>query len=182
MNNRTKVALTAALLVAGTLAIAGRPQAVGAETHSNCATFDANGHVIGFTPSCSETVHAAPSSSVSPGVNPCTDAPGTVVTNIDRSVLHINVNGAGDAWLTGTVGGTASFTADSPSDPSGQGTWTEWFGDQLNNQSFVSGSTMTDRFRLSDGSHLVIHDNTQTRVTTDGVTTTFDHPTLRCNG
>ena len=180
MTRRWKLTLAAALLIVGAYAITGAARTVRAETHSGCATFDASGNLIGFTPDCSQTVHATPSTSVSPGVNPCNGATGTVVTNTDHSVLHVSVNGAGDAWVSGTEGGTASFTADNPSDASGQGTWTAWFGDHFNNRSTTSGSTTTTRIALSDGSHVIIHDNTHTTITPAGVTTTFDHPTLSC--
>ena len=176
------LAPAAALLLVGAYSVTGATSALGAETHSNCATFDSNGNIVGLTPNCSETMHAAPSTISFSGANPCTGDPGTVVLDDQHSVFHINVNGAGDAWLTGTDGGSASFLPDNPSAASGQGTWTSWFGGQLNRQSTVFGSTFTARFSLSDGTRVVMHDNSHSTLTPNGVTIAFDHPTLSCGG
>jgi hypothetical protein len=155
-----------------------------AETHTNCATFDNSGNILSLTPNCSETVHSPSPPNSFAGVNPCTTPPepGTIVLNDDHSVFHINVNGAGDAWLTGTDGGRASFAALNPSAASGSGTWTSWFGGQLNNKSMVFGSTMHVGIRLSDGTTVTIHDTFHAMMTATGVMRSFDKPTLTCGG
>lgn len=156
--------------------------AFAAQTHTNCATFDNNGNLLTVTPNCSETVHTPSAQQVFPSSNPCTGDPGTVTLTDDHSVFHINVNGAGDAWLTGTDGGIASFVADSSSAPSGTGTWTSWFGGQLNNKSAVFGNTIHVGIHLSDGTTVVMHDTGHTTITATGVTKSFDKPTLSCGG
>jgi hypothetical protein len=156
-------------------------RALAAETHSNCATFDNSGNILSLTPNCSETVHAPSPPNSFPGANPCTGDPGTITLNDNHSVFHINVNGAGDAWLTGTDGGAASFTPDNPSAPSGSGTWTSWFGGSMNNKSAVFHSTFNLSIRLSDGSTVTKHDTAHTTITATGVMITFDKPTMTLN-
>lgn len=180
VGKRALVAPAAGLLLLGAFAITGTTTALG-DTHDNCIQFDSGGNIVGFTPSCSMTVHVTSPPMVFPGVNPCTGAPGTVELDDNHSVFHININGAGDAWLTGTDGGSASFAANNPSDASGQGTWTSWFGTKLNKQSTVNGDTMTARFALSDGTHVVLHQNTHATVTPNGVTLWHDHSTFSCS-
>ena len=183
VGKRWIAALAATPVLLGAFALTGTTSALG-DTHVNCATFDSQGNIQSLTPNCSETVHVTSPPSVFPGADPCTNpvTPGTVTLNDDHSVFHVNVNGAGDAWLTGTDGGTASFVADSPSALSGQGTWTSWFGGALNRQSMVMSGTMTSRFSLSDGTHVVIHDNSHATLTPNGVTISHDNPTLSCGG
>ena len=60
MARRWKLSLAAALLIVGAYAITGAARTVRADTHGGCATFDASGNQLGFTPSCSETEHATP--------------------------------------------------------------------------------------------------------------------------
>lgn len=182
MRKQWPVALTAALLIGGVYAVTGTISALGAETHTGCAQFDSSGNIISVTPNCSETVHAPTGLSSMPGGNPCTGAPGTVVLDDQHNVFHINVNGSGDLWITGTDGGVASFVPTDPSAASGQGSWTSWFGAQLNRQSNVFGSTLTARFSMSDGSHVTMHDNSHAQLTPNGVSITRDHPTFSCGG
>ena len=181
VGRRWLVAPVATLVLVGAYTLTGTTSALG-DTHVNCVTFDSQGNVIGFTPSCSETVHVTSPPIVFPAVNPCPSAPvpGTVELDDNHSTFHININSAGDAWLTGTDGGTASFTPDNPSDASGQGSWTSWFGTKLNKQSTVNGGTMTIRFSLSDGSAVVIHDNSHATLTPNGVTIQHDNPVVTC--
>jgi hypothetical protein len=178
------LALTLASLGGGAYLATASTRVLAAETHTNCATFDNSGNILSLTPNCSETVHF-PSPPISfPGVNPCTTPPepGTIVLNDDHAVFHINVNGAGDVWLTGTDGGSASFAALNPSAASGSGTWTSWFGGQMNKRSMVFGSTMHVGIRLSDGTMVTMHDTFHTMMTATGVVRTFNKPTLTCGG
>ena len=177
---RVLAALVVASGGAGAYVGAAPSAAFAAETHSNCATFDNNGNILSVTPNCSETVHFASPPSSFPGANPCTGDSGTVTINDDHSVFHVNVNGAGDLWLTGTDGGTTSFTADHPPAPSGSGTWTSWFGASMNSKSAVFHNTFNSTFHLSDGTTVTMHDTAHTTITATGVVISFDKPTLNC--
>ena len=179
---RVVLALVAVSVAVGVSMVAVPAGAPAAETHSNCATFDNNGVPISVTPNCSETVHAASPPNSFPGANPCTGDPGTITLNDNHSIFHVNVNGAGDVWVTGTDGGAASFVADSSSAPSGSGTWTSWFGGSLNSTNTVLHSTMHLGIHLSDGSTVTMHDTMH--MTIKGMTpvVVFDKPTLICGG
>src|SRR5215469_7066893 len=138
VGKRWLLAPAAGLLVSGAFAATGTMTALG-DTHGNCVSFDQQGNITSITPSCSETVHVTSPPQIFPAVDPCTGATGTAELDDSHSVFHINVNSADDAWLTGTDGGTASFTPDNPAAASGSGTWTSWFGAQLNQRSTVNG-------------------------------------------
>lgn len=174
------LALVVASLGAGAYLGTASTRVLAAETHSNCASFDNNGNITGVTPNCSETLHAAPSSVSNTSPDPCTGALGTFTMNDDHSVFHVNVNGAGDVWVTGTDGGTASFAADPPG-PSGSGPWTSWFGGQMNNKSTVFGSTMHLTIRLSDGTSVTMHDVQHMTMTPGGAVMSFNKPTATFN-
>jgi hypothetical protein len=174
------LALVVASLGAGAYLGTASTRVLAAETHSNCATFDNNGNITGVTPNCSETLQAAPSSMSSPSTDPCTSAPGIFTMNDNHSVFHINVNGAGDVWVTGTDGGTASFAAVSPG-PSGSGPWTSWFGGAINKQSQVLSSTMHLTIRLSDGTSVTMHDVSHMIITPGGPGVSFNKPTATFN-
>ena len=146
------------------------PTSVGAaETHSNCATFDDQGNVVSVVPNCSETItgQGQPPQSF-PTANPCNGDPGTVTITANRWVFHVNVNGAGDVWVTGTTNGTISFTPDDPSRPSGSGPSTNWFGGSLNNRNMAMTDTFMSVLRSTDGHTITVH----------GV----DHVTFNANG
>lgn len=129
-----------------------------AETHTNCITFDSNHNVI-LTPNCSMTVVQQGGQSQSfPAVNPCNGDTGMVTLGVSHQIFHININGALDAWDSGTQTGSATFTPDNPAAPSGSGTNTSWFGDSFNMQNLVQHFTMSVRFHLSDGSSVTIHE------------------------
>lgn len=179
VGKRALVASGAALVLFGAYGLTGTISARG-DTHTNCVQFDSQGNIVGLTPSCSETVHVTSPPTVMSGANPCSGAPGTVELDDNHSVFHINVNGAGDAWLTGTDGGSASFTPYSSTDASGQGTWTSWFGTKLNNHSTVNGFTFNVRLSMSDGSFVEIHENGHVTLTPNGVTIQHDYPTFSC--
>lgn len=178
VGKRVLVAPAAGLLLVGAFAVTGTTTALG-DTHGNCVQFDSNGNFVGVTPSCSETLHVTSPPMFFPA-STCAGAPGIVELDDNHSVFHINVNSARDAWLTGTDGGTASFTPSNPSDPSGQGTWTSWFGEKFNNHSTVNGSTQTIRLHLSDGTEFVFHENTHATLTPGGVTLSHDNLVTSC--
>lgn len=175
-------------LVVGFSAVAGvasgAHRAVAAETHTDCITFDGDGNVIGLTPMCSMTVvQQGGDPQVFAGANPCTGDPGTVAIAPSRSVYHINVDGAGDAWDTGTSTGTVSFTPDDASAPSGSGTVTNWFGDSFNMQNMEQTFTLSIRIQLSDGTHLTMHEVGHITFAASDTATpvvVFDKPGLSC--
>jgi hypothetical protein len=152
-----------------------------AETHTNCATFDNNGNILSLTPNCSQTVHAPSPPFSFPAQNPCTGDTGTVNFTDTHSVFHINVNGAGDAWFTGTDGGPASFVPDSSSALTGSGTWTSWFGSSLNNKSAVFHSTFNLTVHFPNGTTVSMHDTMHETITANGVVFSFDKPTFSAN-
>lgn len=172
VGKRAIVVPAAGLLLLGAFAVTGNISALG-DTHSNCIQFDSNHNIVGFTPSCSMTLHVTSGPQVMPETpNPCAadGALGTLVTNDDHSTAHVNVNSSGDAWLTQTDGGSATFTPDNPSDASGHGSWTSWGGTKLNNQSTISGFTYTVRLAMSDGTQVTLHEQSHETISPNGIT------------
>lgn len=136
----------------------GAHRVAAAETHTDCITFDSSGNVIGITPNCSMTISAqggAPQSM--PGVDPCTGDPGTLTMTVTHQIYHINVDGAGDAWDTGTVNGGISFTPDDASAPSGSGAYANWFGDSFNARNMEQTFTFAASLQLTNGQHVAVH-------------------------
>jgi hypothetical protein len=111
-------AITAGLMAAGGMVLPWHTAA--AETHTNCIQFDPSGSVT-LTPDCSETIHGVlgPPQPPLEVINPCNGDTGALSLDIAQAVYHITVNGAGDAWDTGTTTGTAVFTDDAGSSGSG---------------------------------------------------------------
>lgn len=146
------------------------PTSVGAaETHTDCVTVDDMGNILSVVPNCSETLAGQTQPpQVFPSPNPCNGDTGTITITTARSVFHVNVNGAGDVWATGTSTGTISFTPDDPSQPSAGGHTTSWFGVELNNRNSVMTDTFESTLRSTDGH----------TITVNGV----DHVTLNANG
>ena len=176
-------------LVVGVSAVAGfatdRHHAAAAETHVDCITFDSNGNFVGVTPNCSMTISQRGGDSQSfPSANPCTGDSGTVTLSITHQVYHINVNGASDAWDTGTQNGTLTFTPDDPSKASGSGSWTDWFGDSFNAQNLVQHFTFHASIHTSTGQTVGLHEIGHVSfAATDPVTpvVAFDKPNLSCS-
>lgn len=153
-----------------------------AETHSNCITFDANGNLVGLTPNCSQTIAMQGGTGFSfPGTNPCTGDTGTVSFAISHQVYHINVNGAGDAWDSGTDNGTATWVPDNAGAPTGQGSWVSWFGDSFNAQNTVNTFTFTFVIHFSNGQTATMHEVGHVTFTPNGPAVSFDKPTGGCN-
>jgi len=177
------VAVAVALTIGSAAGLVSAAGTAAAETHSNCIQFDQDGNVIGLTPNCSQTVvqTGGPTQS-SPGVNPCdpTDT-GTVTIAISRQVYHINVDGAGDAWDTGTATGTVSFVPDVTTDVSGTGKFTNWFGDEFNANNLVQSSTFNLAVHLSNGQTATMHEVVHVTMTPSGAAMSFDKPTGSCS-
>lgn len=177
-------------LVVGFSAVAGvasgAHRVVAAETHTDCITFDSSGNVIGITPSCSMTVSQRGGDSQSfPGVDPCTGDTGTLTASVTHQIYHINVDGGGEAWDTGTMSGTLSFTPDDASAPSGSGPYANWFGDSFNERNMEQTFTFAAHLSLSNGQSVTVHEvGHVTFAATDPITpvVAFDKPSMTCNG
>ena len=162
--------------------LAGAPiTAAAAETHGNCATFDQNGNITSVVPNCTETLSTlggAPQSMPSP--NPCTGDPGTVTLYFTHQVFHLNVNGAGDVWATGTQNGSATFTS-SGGGPDYSGSFSAWFGVSLNQQNAVTHDTFNVTMRDGAGDIVSMHVVDHMRFDEYGnVLQAFSNPTLAC--
>src|SRR5205807_4884690 len=89
--------------------------------------------------------------------NPCTGDLGTLTMYVAHQVFHLNVNGAGDVWLTGTQTGSATFTS-STDGPSYSGRSTSWFGASLNKQNAVMTDTLSLTLTDAFGDRVSMHE------------------------
>lgn len=153
-----------------------------AETHNNCIQFDSNGNVIGLTPNCSQTISQESGQAPPPFevTNPCTGQTGSLALVVAHQVYHINVDGAGDAWDSGTTSGTASFTPDGTSTPTAQGSWTNWFGDSFNAQNVVQTFTIDINLKSAGGGTVVVHETGHVTFTPSGPSVFFDKFSASC--
>lgn len=170
-------ALTAGLLVGAVVALPRHVSA--AESHSGCIGFDTYGNLI-LTPNCSETMHGGQDLSI-PTTNPCNGGSGTLDLSITEAVYHITVNGAGDAWDTGTETGTGVFTPDDGADPGGSGKFSTWFGDEFNMQNVVQPATFSVVVHLSNGQTATFHMASNTVFTPGGATITVNQLRAGCS-
>jgi hypothetical protein len=169
-----------ALVLGVAAVVAGNAGA--AETHSNCIQFDGSGNVIGLTPNCSQTISQKGGTPIQmPAVDPCTNETGILTLAISHQVYHINVDGAGDAWDTGTQSGTASFAPDDGTGPTAEGTWVNWFGDSFNAQNLVQSFTTNVSLALSNGQRATFHEVGHVTFTPNGPAVSFDKPTPTCS-
>lgn len=154
-----------------------------AETHNNCATFDDNGNIVSVTPNCTQTVFAPVPPMSSPSANPCDPTDTGIFTLVTRqNVFHINVNGAGDLWITNTQNGTATFDSTSGG-ASGQGNWAAWFGGSFNNKNLVLHSTFNVTIHVANGQTVTSHETAHMMILPSGLPgVTFDKPTFSCGG
>ena len=172
VGKRVLVAPIAGVLLLGAFALTGAT-GVRADTHpdqSACVSVDQFGNVTVLQDSCSQTMHVTAAPQVMTGQpDPCSPGEsGTLTLNTDHAVSHVTVDAAGDAWLTETSGGTATYASD-VSALSGSGSWTSWGGIKLNNKSYVTGDTNTTRLSMSDGTHVTVHFTNHFNVTANGV-------------
>ena len=113
--------------------------------------------------------------------NPCTGDPGVVTLYITHQVFHLNVNGAGDLWATGTQTGAATFTS-SDGGNNYSGHWTSWFGEQLNKQNAVTTDTLNVTMQDAAGDTVSMHQVDHMRFDQYGdVLQVFSQPTLSCS-
>ena len=177
--------LTLALPLGLLLAAGSAKHVSAAETHTNCATFDHNGNVISVTPNCSETFSSqgGPPQAM-PTQNPCTGDSGILTLYTTHQIFHVNVDGAGDLWLTGTQDGTATFVPDSPLAASAAGAWASWFGGSINARNLVLSDTFNITLHSSSGQTITFHE--PSHIVFSGSNpivpvTTFDKPMGTCS-
>ena len=167
----------------GFMLASGPISAAAAETHGNCVQFDTSGNIVpgSVVPNCTETVSVQggdPQQMSMP--NPCTGDPGTVTLYITHQVFHVNVNGAGDIWLTGTQTGAATFTS-SDDGPNYSGHATSWFGAELNRQNAVTTGTLNVAMQDGAGDVVSLHQVTHMRFDSSGaIVQAFSNMTLSC--
>lgn len=166
----------------GLTLVMGSAQVVNAaETHSNCIVFDTSGNPVSFTPNCTQTMTSVGGDpQTMPVVNPCTGDPGILTQTPGRSVYHITVNGAGDAWDTGTTQGTVTFTPTDPSAPTAAGPFATWFGDELNAQNMVQHFTFDATLHVSNGQTVKAHIQAQMTFTPNGPVVDSFVQNVRC--
>jgi hypothetical protein len=131
----------------------------------NCA----QGSVSG-TQTC--TVHGPQSLELGPG---CGQADAFI--NGD-GVMHITVNKAGDAWVTGTVQGEF-VVVDATGATVGTGHAQSWFGSEDNNQNGVNHFTANGFANMLDGTRLGFHAAGQFTMNANGVVT-VNNNTMNC--
>jgi len=104
---------------------------------------------------------------VGPPNPPCIppDAAG-VVSNVN-AVFHVTINGAGDAWFTGTVEGSVTLTVPSTG-TTYTGHFTEWFGNEFNKNNTVTNGTFNAQLTAPDGSTLDAHASFGVSVSASG--------------
>ncbi len=151
---RKLLALLAAVAMSAVLAIPA--------SADGATTFTVHPPAMTFTMPVPPTT--CPDGSVIPG--------GVVTVNVDNSVFHITINGAGDSWNTGTAQGTFVFVT--TTGVTYTGPFATWFGAADNNQNGVVHSTFNAEGVGSDGSHISIHFEMHASVSASGVVLVLD--------
>ena len=151
-----------------------------AETHLNCATFDANGNIVSVVPNCSQTMVVKNQIVSMPSLNPCSFVPGTLTFDYTNSIFHINVNGASDVWVTQTQTGSVSFVPTNGAQPSYSGHLTVWFGASLNKSNFVFHDTFNATLTGTDGSTITFHMVDHVSVSATGMANVFSIGGFTC--
>jgi len=153
-----------------------------AETHSNCVTFDSSGNIVSAVPNCTQTMVVKNQSVSMSSPNPCSGAPGTLSFNYTNSIVHVNVNGALDIWVTQTQTGSVSFVPTDPLQPSYAGHITVWFGASLNKNNFVFHDTFNATLTGTNGSIITFHmvDHVNVNASTNGLVNSFSIGGFTC--
>jgi hypothetical protein len=142
---------------------------------------------------CSQTIHFTSNPPFAVPF-PCSSLAGLdVISEFNgNGVFHINVNGAGDFWVTGTYTGAisvqpalsvvldkyrnvVSFVPD-PSRPSATGRVTDWFGFQQNHSNAVGSNTVNAQVTTSAGQSVAFHLNGHIQFSATGavIRSSFD--------
>jgi hypothetical protein len=101
-----------------------------------------------------------------------------MATSTVSGVIHLTLLANGTYHITGTFRGTFEFVPDDPTLPTYTGRFTQWFGENSNNQNFAATFTFTLHGTGTDGSKLKFHETAHFSVSATGVLVTFDK--LRC--
>jgi len=112
-------------------------------------------------------------------VNPCSGVVGTA-TLVTNSIVHVNVNGAGDVWITETATSHFTFVPNSPGPPSYHGEFTFWFGESLNNQNTVVTDIGNIVLNGSDGSQITFHVVLHFSISASGIVNKFQIVSATC--
>jgi len=151
-----------------------------AETHTNCVTFDASGNIVSAVPNCTQTMTVKNQTQSMPSLNPCSGAPGTLTFDYRNSMSHVNVNGAGDIWVTQTQTGSVSAIPLDPTLPSYYGHITVWFGASMNQSSFVFHDTFNATLTGTDGSTITLHMVDHVSMSASGILNSFSLGGFTC--
>ena len=151
-----------------------------AETHLNCATFDANGNILSVVPNCTQTMVVKNQVVSMPSLNPCSFVPGTLTFGYTNTIFHITVNGASDVWVTQTQTGSITFVPTSASQPSYSGHITVWFGASINQNNFVFHDTFNATLTGTNGSTISFHMVDHMSVSATGMANTFSIGGFSC--
>lgn len=167
--------LVAALFTFGWGLVAAAP-AVAAESHTPFCGLMSGAPVLNCT--FTETLQGQVSVDQS-NVNPCSGVLGTA-TMITNSIIHVNVNGAGDVWITETATSHFTFVPNSPGPPSYHGEFTFWFGESLNNQNTVITDIGNIVVNGSDGSQITLHIVMHFSISASGIVNKFQIVSATC--
>jgi len=151
-----------------------------AETHLNCATFDANGNIVSVVPNCSQTMVVKNVTVSMPSLNPCSFVPGTLTFVYTNSIFHVNVNGASDVWVTQTQTGSVTFVPTDTTQPSYSGHIAVWFGASLNKNNYVFHDTFNATLTGTDGSTITFHMVDHMSVSKTGMANAFSIGGFNC--
>jgi len=171
--------LVLAALSALALGLVGSAPAIAAEVHVPFCGVDPM-TLTGGIPGCSFTQTAQGQVQTFPTSVPCIDAPSPpgpatgMLTITFNGVFHVNVNQAGDLWITGTQEGAFSFTPFPPRTISYAGHFATWFGASLNKNNAVFHDTFNVHGTGSDGSTLTAHFVNHMSMSASGMTLVFD--------
>ena len=132
------------------------------------------------TAPCQETTHFS-DASMPVGVIPCFGNFDVLLVAQGNGVFHININKAGDFWITSTFEGNATFykLVGSALVPVATGHVQFWFGDEDNNQNEVQNFTANFNGTMAGTGAAVGFHIEQHRSTTPGGAVT-EHSSATC--
>lgn len=128
---------------------------------------------------CSFTANIHGLVATGPSQNPCSGVLGTQTT-VTNEIIHITINGAGNAWITTTATAHFDFVPSLPGPPTYEGEFTFWFGASLNNQNSVSTDIFNAVVHGSDGSQITMHAVDHVSVSASGVVNEFHIVSATC--
>ncbi|MGH2966844.1 MAG: hypothetical protein ACRDMH_15875 [Solirubrobacterales bacterium] len=118
---------------------------------------------------------------VNPGQeNPCNGSTGTVTDN-EQDVFHITELDDGTYRFTGHSTVQVAFEPDDSSQPSYAGHETFTIAEASTTRAFTTTSRERVRIKGTDGSFLMVTELVHYTVNAQGVSVSFDRPTLVCS-